>query len=232
MKSSKILFALTAASLAISGFAHAAAGPAPTPTPQPTYPVLLTENFDDVGQLAGNGWLSINVSADAGQGWFQGNDGVFSAHAGAANSYIAANYLSTNSAVGAIDNWLITPVLNLNGASTLSFFTRTSDPGFNDQLEVRFTSDTSGSLASFTTLVTTVGGNATYPDNGFQQFVASLPASGVGRIAFRYVGNGADANYIGIDTVNVAAVPEPSTYAMMGLGLAALLVARRKSKKA
>ncbi len=231
MKSSKILFALTAA-LAISGYAHAAAEPTPTPAPQSNPSVVLAENFDNVGQLAGNGWLSINASADAGQGWFQGNDGIFSAHAGAANSYIAANYLSTNSAVGAIDNWLITPVLTLNGASTLSFFTRTSDPGFNDSLEVRFTSDISGSLASFTTLVTTVGGNGTYPDNGFQQFTASLPASGVGRIAFRYVGNGADANYIGIDTLNVAAVPEPSTYAMMGLGLAALLVARRKTKKA
>jgi hypothetical protein len=232
MKNSKILFALTAASLAIAGYANAASTPAPTPTPAPAYPIVLAENFDNVGQLAGNGWLSINASANAGQGWFQGNDGVFAAHSGAANSYIAADFSSTTSPVGSIDNWLITPTLNLNGVSTLTFFTRTADAGFNDKLEVRFSRGNSGSVSSFTTLVTTVGGNATYPDSGFQQFTATLPASGTGRIAFRYVGNGADADYIGIDTVRVAAVPEPSTYAMMGLGLAALALARRKSKKA
>jgi len=232
MKNSKILFALTAASLAIAGYANAASDPNPAPTPAPASPIVLAENFDDVGQLAGNGWLSINASANAGQGWFQGNDGIFAAHAGAANSYIAANYLSTTNPVGTIDNWLITPTLTLNGASTLSFFTRTDGAGFNDALEVRFSSDASGSLSSFTTLVTTVGGNASYPDSGFQQFIATLPVSGTGRLAFRYVGNGADANYIGIDTVSVTAVPEPSTYAMMGLGLAALVLARRKSKQA
>ena len=49
-----------------------------------------------------------------------------------------------------------------------------------------------------------------------------------GRIAFRYVvDNVATAgNYLGIDNVSVtSAVPEPATYVLMGLGVAALLKA-------
>jgi hypothetical protein len=99
-------------------------------------------------------------------------------------------------------------------------------------LEVRFSSGSGTDLSGFTTLLTTVGGDSAFPDNGFQQFIASLPVTGTGRFAFRYTGEASVANYIGIDTVSVTAVPEPSTYAMMGLGLAALALVRRRAKKA
>jgi hypothetical protein len=223
MKSSKILFALTALAIATSSFA----GPQTTPA---TGSVIFAENFDDVSQLGG--WVMTNASDVAGQSWFQGNSGVFSAHSGAADSYVAADFSSTRNPVGTVDNWLISPLLTLDHASSLSFFTRTADAGFNDKIEVRFSSGSATDLASFSTVLTTVGGDGTYPANGFQQFVATLPVSGTGRFAFRYTGSAADADYIGIDSVRVAAVPEPSTYAMMGLGLAALALVRRKAKKA
>jgi hypothetical protein len=53
--------------------------------------------------------------------------------------------------------------------------------------------------------------------------------SGSGRFAFRYLGD-ATANYIGIDTVTVNAVPEPSAWLMLGLGLGlTTLLLRRQS---
>lgn len=225
MKSSKILFGLTLFAMAASSFAAGDSSPGPA---QNT--VLFSENFDDVSNLPG--FLQVNASAPGSSSFFQGNDGVFAAHSGAANSYIAANFLTPANASGLIDSYLISPVLTLNGASTLSFFTRTADAGFTDKLEVRFSAGTSSDIASFTTLLTTVGDGGTYPSNGFQQFIATLPATGTGRFAFRYVGDASTADYIGIDTVSVSAVPEPSTYAMMGLGLAALALVRRKAKKA
>ena len=50
-----------------------------------------------------------------------------------------------------------------------------------------------------------------------------------GRICFRYVVDDVSlaGNYIGIDSVSITAVPEPSTYLLMGLGVAALLLRRR-----
>lgn len=229
MKSSKFLFALTA--FAIAASSHAGTGPTPTPGPGPG-PVLLSEGFDNISTLNSSGWEFVNVSTPVGNSWFQGNSGVFAAHSGADNSYIGANYLSSKLGSGTVDNWLLSPVLTLSTQSKLSFFARTETAGFTDKLEVRFVSGNSNDVAQYTTLVTTVGANGDFPDAGFTNFVANLPVTGAGRFAFRYTSDATTANYIGIDTVSVTAVPEPSTYAMMGLGLAALALVRRKAKKA
>ena len=55
------------------------------------------------------GWFFQNNSAPLGlTDWFQGNDTVFPAQAGAATAYIGANFNNT-SGVGTISNWLLTP---------------------------------------------------------------------------------------------------------------------------
>lgn len=188
--------------------------------------VLLKENFNNIGTLAD--WAMINNSVPAGQSWFQGNSGVFAAQAGPADSYIAANYLSALHGSGTIDNWLITPVFTMSGATQLSFFTRSQTvPGMNDMLEVRFSSGSGTSPGSFTTLLTTIGGASAYPDS-WQQFTANLVGMGAGRIAFHYLGDAAAANYIGIDTVSIMAVPEPANWLMLGAGMLGLSLLRRK----
>lgn len=202
MKTSKTL--LAAAVCALAALALPAAHADGT--------VVLTENFDNFGSL-GN-WLLTNNSTPTGQHWFQGNAGIFGAQAGAADSYIAANYLSADQGAGTIDNWLITPELTLGGPTHLSFYTRSQTiPGFNDMLEVRFSSGAGADTSGFTTLLTTIGGQSAYPGS-WQQFSADLMLSGSGRFAFRYLGDAAAANYIGLDTVTVSAVPEPSTWIM------------------
>jgi hypothetical protein len=218
MKPSKTLLAAAACALAALA----------APAAQATGTVILNQNFNDVGAL-GN-WLTVNNSVPPGQAWFQGNAGIFDAQAGAADAYIAASYLSAAGGTGIIDNWLITPELTLGGATHLSFYTRSQTiPGFNDMLELRFSPGAGTATSGFTTLLTTIGGPSAYPGS-WQQFTADLMLSGSGRFAFRYLGDAAAANYIGIDTVTVSAVPEPSAWIMLGLGLAALPLLRRKPR--
>lgn len=190
----------------------------------------LTQNFDDVSGLAG--WSLVNNSAPAGTSWFQGdNTTAFAAQAGAANSYIGANYLSVDGG-GAIDNWLITPTISYSGATQISFYTRSAGtPGYNDTLELLF--GAGSNTASYTSLLT-IGGATAYGDS-WTQYTATISGTGSGSFAFRYLGTGDTADYIGIDTVSIgpvtAAVPEPSSYAMFAAGLGLLGLLRRRSRR-
>jgi hypothetical protein len=183
---------------------------------------ILNEGFGNVSGLTG--WTQLNNSVPPGPGWFQGNPALFSARTGAADSYAAANFLSAAGGSGTVDNWLISPVLELSGTTVLSFVTRSSaEPGFNDVLEVRFSPGSGLDPAGFTTVLTTVGGKRGYP-NDWEEFCATLTASdsgaGSGRIAFRYLGPADTLSYVGLDSVSVVtAVPEPATWAMLGMGL-------------
>ena len=187
---------------------------------------VLSEDFNDVEMLPG--WSLINNSAPVGEPWFQGTPEVFAAHQGAPNAYIAANFFSAGNEEGTINNWLLTPTLDLIGPTTLSFFTRTAPiTGYNDTLEVRFSEGSGSDPAGFDTLLATIGGASPYPAS-WQEFSLALSHVGEGRFAFRYTGDAATANYVGIDTVSVLAVPEPSAYLMLGVGLFGLTMLRRR----
>ncbi|MES2898726.1 MAG: choice-of-anchor J domain-containing protein [Pseudomonadota bacterium] len=191
--------------------------------------VVLEEQFNDITSLTS--WARINNSVPRGRLWFQGNPGIFAAHSGAPDSYIAANFLSAENGTGAIDNWLISPELTFLGPSTLSFFARgEATPNFNDILEVRFSMGADTAPANFATLLTTVGGVTSFPTT-WQEFSASFDYAGTGRFAFRYLGDAAAANYVGLDSVFVTTVPEADTYLMLIIGLGAVAFLRRREHK-
>ena len=215
MNSHTSLYAAGALALALlaPGMAQAAYGT-----------TVLDEGFDDINLL--EGWSQLNNSVPQGQGWFQGNGGLFPAQSGSASAYAAVNYLGAADGQGFVDSWLVTPLLNLTGTTVLSFFARTAGtPGFSDQLEVRF----DDGLGTFDTLLTTVGGIDPFPA-GWTAYGASLHAEGSGRFAFRYLGDADALDYIGLDSVKVlTAVPEPSAWLMLVLGLAGAAALRYKA---
>ncbi|MBL9032164.1 MAG: choice-of-anchor J domain-containing protein [Phycisphaerae bacterium] len=186
----------------------------------------LAEGFNDIDVLPG--WVQINRSSPLGDSdWFQGNDQVFLAHAGPADSYIAANFTCAGSFPGLQNLWLLTPTLTLRSGDHLTFHTRTvEESGFADRLQLRLS--TSGSSTNVgSTSLSSVGDFATllldinptyalggvYPETwtAYTVTLAGLPAGGVsGRLAFRYLVEdggpiGTRGNYIGIDSVSYAA---------------------------
>lgn len=190
---------------------------------------VFSEGFNDIMHLPG--WVQVNNSSPQGNGWFQGNTAIFGAQAGPNGSCIAANYLSAQFGSGMVDSWLITPVINLYGASTFSFFTRgAGDPGFADTLQVYFSPGTGADVGAFADRLATVGTGG-YPD-AWTQVSTDFTFTGAGRFAFHYAGDADNLDYIGIDSVRVlSAVPEPSSALMLGLGLGAVGLLRRRARK-
>lgn len=207
----------------------------------------LTENFD--GGIPA-GWTINNLSNPEGStSWYQGSTAVFDAYEGVPNSYLAANYNSVDTA-GPISTWLILPSGTYNNGDTLSFFTRTA-PGseWADNLEIRFSNvggtnvgNTENSVGTFSTLLLSINPDEDptgYPDDWTQYSVTLSGLSGAtqGAFAFRYTVSdggafGVGSNYIGIDSVSVSAVPEPSAYLMFGAGAGLLAFMRRRKANA
>lgn len=193
--------------------------------------VLLSEGFDDIGTLAGSGWVLQNLSTPVGTtSWFQGTS-AFTAASGADNSYIAANFNSAGVG-GTVSNWLITPELSLASATTLSFQVRNAGEGYLDTVQVYFSANGASTSVSDFTLISAYSGTE---DTGWVQQTYNFSAvGGTGRFALRYfvADTNIDGNFIGIDSVSVTAVPEPATAAMAALGLAVVGAAWRRQQRA
>ena len=178
----------------------------------------ITEGFDDITTLPGNGWFTKNNSSPVGTtNWFQGNATVFPSQGGATTAYIGANFNNT-AGTGTISNWLLTPVRTLSNGDVMKFWTRgvDGDP-FPDRMQVRMSlagsstdvGTSATSVGVFTTLLLDIDPtySGTYPDiwTEYTITVSGLSGPTSGRFAFRYfVENGGptgdNSNYIGIDT--------------------------------
>lgn len=183
-------------------------------------------------------WDAINRTTPIGTtGWFSSTLLAPPSHG---NLHISANF-NNGSGTADINNWLISPVRTFNNGDTISFFTRTvATPGFPDRLRLRLsTSGSSTAEADFGTVLVSVNENLNLVDypTSWTQFNATITGLGgptSGRFAFAYqVPNGgpsgANSDFIGIDSVQYTAVPEPATIAVLGLGAAALLRRRRRN---
>jgi len=187
---------------------------------------LLSEGFNSVPALAGSGWVLTNESTPAGStpGFFQGDANIFAAQSGAANSYAAANYNSA-AAGGLIRSWLITPTFSTADEVTVSFWARgAADPGYFDTIAYGFSTSGSASTGSF------VLNSATVVGGTWSQYTVTLAGRGAGstaRFGIEYLGAADFSNYVGIDTLTVTAVPEPTTWLLFGAGLLGVAARRR-----
>ena len=213
----------------------------------------LNEDFADVPTLtATGGWATINNSdMPLATAWFQGNPTVFPAQSGATNSYAGANFQFTTGTAATgltINGWLLTPELNLNTPTRLTFFARTiTASAFPDRMRVRLSTagasmnvgTGSSGVGDFTTVLLDINPTLTttgFPD-AWTQFTLDLPSQGAaatGRIAFNYFVadgglNGNNSNYIGVDTVTFQPVPEPTS--MLAAATAGVLVIRRWGRR-
>jgi hypothetical protein len=182
----------------------------------------ITENFDDITLLAGNGWSLQNLSTPVGStNWFQGTavsgGGPFDSYNGVANSYIGANYNNTGN-TGTISNWLLTPNVTLRNGDVFTFYSRKVSPdSYADRLEVRMSTNGASTNAGtnattfgdFTTLLMSINPNlvlGVYPVVWTQYTItiSGLSAPTSGRLGFRYFVTGAglsgtNSDYVGID---------------------------------
>ena len=180
---------------------------------------LLSEGFENLAGLGSSGWVITNESSPVGLiGWFQGNEGIFTAQAGPDNSYLSSNFNATTPG-GTLSNWLITPTFSTAEAGNVSFWVRgAAEDGFEDQFAFGFSS---GSSVTSDFIMST----AMVAPGGWNLVKATFAAQGAGttgRFAIAHIGPEPSSNYMGVDSLSIAttAVPEPATWAMMLVGFA------------
>ena len=217
----------------------------------------FTEDFEGTTGAPAS-WVLVNnsVAPLTRPAWFP-SSGFLTAPVPISNTgvnSIASNFGRTSSTAatgGTISAWLISPEANWSNGDTVSFFTR-SLGSFADRMQVRLSSTaaaaavdvgaTDATVGDFTNLLVDINPNlvatgvGSYP-TAFTQFtlvVSGLTGSDVpGRLAFRYFvfdggNNGNNSNAILLDTLNVTAIPEPTTLAVLA-GAGALVLRRRRA---
>ncbi len=181
----------------------------------------ISEGFDNVGTLAGNGWFQQLNGTPVGlqTTWGQGDVAVFNAQSGATNSYIFANFQMV-SGNNTISSWLLTPNRTFKNGDVITFYTRKPIPAptdYPDRLQVRMSTNGASTnvgtgaagIGDFTTMLLEINASQAvggYPTAWTQYTItiSGLPAPTSGRVAFRYYvtgggPTGSNSDFIGID---------------------------------
>ncbi len=168
--------------------------------------VIFQDDFNGDNTEAGlnaRGWITLNVDGGGTTSWFQGNPTVFSAYEGPTNGYVGQNYNGANGNL--IDQWLISPPINVNAGDTLSFWHRSPDNTiYDDSIFVRYSTTAGTNPADFDV----TWGRYMVSKTGWARWTGTFQHSGTVRFAIQYyhtnggpTGNYSD--YFGLDYLQV-----------------------------
>ena len=192
-----------------------------------------TINFENlaVGTILSNQYAGVTFAANAftgpgssssGEPWATNTDmSIVSSLAGGDVGGLGTPPLVSGNVLHSFNGWLAEngdPSFRISFASAINSFSATF-AGVSTGADVRLFAYNGASLLS------TVAGSAT------GQFVLSFAAASITSVV---IAPGSFDDWVGVDdityTAAVAGVPEPETYALMALGLAAIALARRRAR--
>ncbi len=156
---------------------------------------------NSVAGLQARGWVVLNE--DGGgltDPWFQGGN-LFNSVEGPDTGFVASNYNGAN-ANGVIDQWLISPALNVSVGDTLFFWMRSPTPSatpFDDSVNILISNSAGITPSAFANL-----GRFLVPTSAWQKYFLAFASTGTIRFAIRYYvfeggPSGIRSNYIGLD---------------------------------
>lgn len=192
-----------------------------------------TINFENlpVGTILSNQYAGVTFAANAftgpgssssGEPWATNTDmTIVSSLAGGDVGGLSTPPLVSGNVLHSFNGWLAEngdPSFRISFASAINSFSATF-AGVSTGADVRLFAFNGASLLS------TVAGSAT------GQFVLSFAAASITSVV---IAPGSFDDWVGVDdityTAAVVGVPEPETYALMALGLAAIALARRRAR--
>ncbi len=193
----------------------------------------VTINFENlaVGTILSNQYAGVTFAANAftgpgssssGQPWATNTDmTIVSSLPGGDVGGLGTPPLVSGNLLHSFNGWLLEngdPSFRISFASAINSFNATF-AGVSTGADVRIFAFNGA------TLISTVAGSAT------GQFVLSVAAASITSVV---VAPGSFNDWVGVDNINyipaVVGIPEPETYALMALGLAAIALARRRMK--
>ena len=161
------------------------------------------DNMDlgDEASLISRGWTLLNIDGGGTTSWFQGNTAVFPPFEGA--GYSGQNYNGANGFY--IDQWMISPLIEVSAGDTISFYHRAPDANpYDDSLYVRLSTTGGTTPGDFDVNY----GRFLVSEAGWAKWEGVIAQAGNIRFAIHYqiydggpAGN--QSNYIGIDKVEV-----------------------------
>ncbi|QQS34836.1 MAG: DUF4397 domain-containing protein [Ignavibacteriales bacterium] len=168
---------------------------------------LFFDNFNGdntVTGLTGRGYVVLNQDGGGtADPFFQGNPTVLTAYEGPTNGYVASNYQGANGFL--IDQWLISPPINVTAGDTLSFWHRSPDNNtFDDSIFVRYSTTAGITPAAFDV----TWGRYLVSESGWARWTGTFNHTGTIRFAIQYYHtnggpSGSYSNFIGIDLLEV-----------------------------
>lgn len=138
---------------------------------------------NSVAGLQARGWIVLNEDGGGTTpAWFQGGN-YFPAIEGPDTGFVAANFQGANSN-NTIDQWLISPALNVSSGDTLFFWMRSptfNPPQFDDSVNILISNTAGTTPSAFTDL-----GRFRVPQNAWQNYYLAFSSTGTIRFAIRY----------------------------------------------